>query len=152
MDVMMLDPTDDINALVPLLSEWGESAGGYAMPMDMQSVLSTLKMFTSKKGSAVLVLVDGESVKGFMGIYRSSNHLGRGHIARECLYFVSQKARRHAKRLISAAEEWAKGNGCSHLVLTASRLANPELFSRVERFYAACEFSIFETSFIKEIH
>ena len=45
---------------------------------------------------------------------------------------------------------WAKENGCSHIIMTASNLAS-EMYDKVCNLYQRMGMELFETSFIQEI-
>lgn len=151
MEIAILEPADGIEMLVPLLTEWEEVAGGFGVHLSWPTTRATINNMVHSGGSDVLVLMLGDQAVGFMGILLRSNHVGSGLIAQECLYFVSPQHRHSARRLVTAAEKWAKSRGASHLVLTASALANPEGSGRVARYYQALGFAPYETTWIKGV-
>ncbi len=126
MKVMLFDPTDDIETLRPLLQEWKLLANGseFNFPLDVDITMQTARSMVTGTSSELLVAVDSDGmVWGFIGAIFKNSHVGPGLIANECLFFVSLKKKGCGISLLRAFRRLAKGRGCSHMILNASRLA-----------------------------
>lgn len=127
MNVVILDYEDDLNRLRGIGAEWMELAvqnNIFAIPLDMEHGLNTLRNLVLSQSGDVLALVNGENdIKGFMGLSYQQNHVGPGLQAHECFFYVARDSRRHGIPLMLAAEKLAKAKGCSHMIMNASRLA-----------------------------
>jgi GNAT superfamily N-acetyltransferase len=100
--------------------------------------------------SDVLVLMDGDEPVGLLGIFATNSFLGRQLMALEKYWYVMRSKRLAGYMLINAAQEWAKEHRCSHLIMSASRLASG-MHDKVCKFYRSRGFKDFETSFIIEV-
>jgi len=148
MNVMILDISDDINMLVPIGREWATAAHGaeYGLPIDVDIAKATMHQLQMRSDGDVLVLMDGDQVRGFMGLSYQPNHVGSGLIANECLFYVDQSARSGGIKLIHSARKLAKIKGCNFFFLNASRVAGDG--DRSGALYERLGFKHFESSYM----
>ena len=151
MEVMILDPTDDAEMLRPLWAEWEAAHNGadFGYPIDINIGLDTMRRLIKQSDGDVLVLADGHSVKGFLGLLYGLNHVGPGKIANECCFFVSSAARGGGVRLIHAAEKLASAKGCNFLRLNASSIAGNA--DRSGKLFEHCGYPKFQSSYLKAL-
>jgi hypothetical protein len=90
--------------------------------------------------------MDGNAVRGFMGLSYQLNHVGPGLIANECLFYVAQSARSGGIKLIRAAQKLATGKGCNFFFLNASRIAGDG--DRSGALYSRMGFRHFDSSYM----
>ncbi len=123
----------------------------YIIADDIDKYLSELLAMASGSDSNLLVLYDGETPIGYIGLRYFESPLGNQRIANEnYLYVLPEKRGLASMRLIRNAKFLAKHKGCSHLILNASNLAS-ELHDKVCRVYEKMGLVKFETSFIVEL-
>jgi hypothetical protein len=149
MNVMILDPSDDVEMLREIGNEWAALAHGsdYGMPVDVNIGLDTMRRLVMQSNGDVLVLMDGETVKGFMGLSYGLNHVGPGKIANECCFFVSETSRGGGLRIKNAAKKLAKSKGCNFVIWNASRIAGDA--DRSGKLYEHGGAVQFETSYLE---
>jgi len=151
MDVLILDIDDSVEMLRPLAEEWKSAALNidFKMELDINIGLATMSRLKNNESGDVLVLIINDEIKGFIGLTYSHNHVGKGLIANECCFFVSESARSGGLKLIKAAEKLAKHKGCSFLTLNASKIAGDA--DRSGTLYERLDYIQFEVAYIKEL-
>lgn len=149
MNVMVMDYTDDVEMLRDLGEEWKTLAHGieYGLPLDVNIWLDTMRRLVTQNNGDVIVLMDGETVKGSMGLSYRLNHVGPGKIANECTFFVSPSARGGGLRIKNAAKKLAKSKGCNFVIWNASRIAGDA--DRSGKLYEHGGAVQFETSYLE---
>jgi GNAT superfamily N-acetyltransferase len=149
MNVMILDTTDDVEMLREIGNEWAALAHGakFGLPLDVNIWLDTMRRLVMQGNGDVLVLMDGETVKGSMGLSYGLNHVGPGKIANECTFFVSPSARGGGLRMIPVAEKLAASKGCNFVFMNASNIAGDA--DRSGKLYGHCGYRPFESSHMK---
>ncbi|MFO1434580.1 MAG: GNAT family N-acetyltransferase [Candidatus Competibacteraceae bacterium] len=150
MNVIIMNPTDDINILRPLAEEWAKEvrAAEYDFPTDVGIGLDFMRGLMTRSDGDVLVLMDGEKVCGCMGLMYRPNHVGPGMIANESLFYLTQSARSGggAVELIQAARKVALSKGCNFFFLNASRMAGDA--DRSRKLYERMGFKHIESSYM----
>ena len=127
-----------------------ESVKDFGMTIDIEEHLDDLQEMIDADNKDLLVI--GDPPYGYMGIGTFKNPLGTELMANEHYWYIIPEKRRGmgAIRLMKAAQEWAISKGCSHLLMTASKLASG-LHDNVCKLYERTGFSHFETTYIKRI-
>ena len=127
-----------------------ESVADFGIEIDIKEHLNDLQDMINSDNKDLLVV--GDPPYGYMGISTFINPLGTELMANEHYWYIIPKRRRGmgAIRLMRAAQEWAITKGCSHLLMTASKLAS-DLHDNVCKLYEKTGFSHFETTYIKRI-
>ena len=148
MKVIIMNPTDDINILLPISEEWAKAAHAaeYGFPIDVGIGLDFLRGLMTRSDGDVLVLMDGKKVCGFMGLMYRPNHVGPGMIANESLFYVTPSARSGGVRLIQEARKVALSKGCNFFFLNASRMAGDT--DRSWKLYERMGFKHLESSYM----
>lgn len=144
---------EDIEALRGVAIEWRRTCCGeaFGLEVDVDTHLAELNELIVSEGKDLLLLSDGETVVGYMGICKFRNPLGQQFIANEQYWYVLEGRRgKGSVLLLHAGRTWAKEHGCTHLLMNASKLAS-KLHDSVCRLYERMGMLRFETSFIQEI-
>lgn len=153
MNIKIAKTVEQIESIRPLAIEWKEfcSCGKFGLEVDINEFLAGLMDLVNDDDSDLLLLVDNDDIVGIMGITKFQSPFGKEQVANEHYMFVKQgRSVTGGKRLIDAAQKWAKSKGCSHLMMNASNAAS-DLHNKVCMLYERIGMSKFETSYIKEI-
>ena len=135
--------------------EWKETrnANHLGLTIDTDIYLKKLAELIDRDDAALFLLLNLENKAiGYMAVESFYSPLDNQKIATEHYWYMLEKCRGGigAMRLLTAVQEWAKENGCSHLIMNASNLASG-LHDKVCKFYEKIGMTKFETSYIKEI-
>ena len=137
--------------LKPLIIEWAKEINGddFDMNIDPNCILADIERLVVSRDADVLLLVHDDEPIGYLGIIISRSPTNGARIANEHHWFVSKAHRGVAAiRLLKAARQWGKDRGCSHIILTASKLAS-NLHNRTCKLYERLGMQLFETSYIE---
>jgi len=143
----------DLMFIKAVALEWQDScnADSFGVTINANSYMAGIIDLISNKDTDVLLLCHEDEVVGYMGIERFSSPLGTQKIANEQYWYILPGTDNNgAVMLLKAAQQWAKGKGCSHLIMNASMLASDK-HDRLCGLYGAIGMKKFETSYIKEI-
>ena len=134
------------------LAECNASSFGLKAEVDKHlEDMNTIVNSPSLLDDLLLLINDKEQVVGYMGLRTFTSPLSDQVIANEHNYYVRPESRGHGGlRLFIEARKWAKENGCSHRIMTASRLAS-SLYERTCKLYEKMGMKEFETSYISEV-
>ena len=134
--------------------EWGQECNtdAFGMTTDMDSYLANMRDLIVGDDTELLLLIsDKGRVVGYMGVMMFFSPVGKQKwVAEHHLYIMADHRGSGALRLMIAAKDWAKEHGCTHLIMTASKLAS-DLHDKVCAFYKGVGMTHFETSYIQEI-
>jgi hypothetical protein len=153
MNIKIAKSVEQIESIRPLATEWKDfcTCDQFGLEVDINTFLAGLMDLVDGEKSDLLLLMDGDDIIGLMGITKFQSPFGKEQVANEHYMFIKQGCSvTGSTRLISAAQDWAKLKGCSHLIMNASNAAS-ELHDKVCKFYKRLGMNKFETSFIKEI-
>jgi len=118
---------------------------------DIDKYLNELGYMVLRPDADLIVLYDGETPVGYIGLRYFSSPLGSQMMAEEHFFFVIPEKRGLASmRLLKNAKYLAKLKGCSHIIFNASNLAS-ELHDKLCRVYEKMGFMKFETSYVTEL-
>jgi len=143
----------DIEALRPVARSWYDDThrNSFNVDIDIDAHLADLHKLIKSDGSDLLVLIDGISIVGYMGIETFTSPLSTQKIANEHYWYVLPEKRGiGSMRFIQLAQQWAKEKTCSHLIMNASNLAS-RAHNKVCQLYERLGMKKFETSYIAEI-
>jgi hypothetical protein len=76
--------------------------------------------------------------------------MGSQKLAVEKYWYVEKQYRIGGIQLLKQGYIWAKENGCSHIIMTASNLASG-MYDKICNLYQRMGMELFETSYIQEI-
>jgi GNAT superfamily N-acetyltransferase len=153
MNVITWNRLDLIYLLEPITLEWEKTSNGEEWNVDTVSedTIQELYRLVAGQRTDLLVLMDHNVPKGFIGMVQLESPVSQQKFANEHFWYVMEEARGiGSMRLVKHAEAWAKEKGCSHLIMTASTLAS-DLHDRICRLYVRRGMDKFETSYIKEV-
>ena len=127
-----------------------ESVKDFGMEIDIEEHLDDLQNMIDSDTADLLVL--GDPPVGYMGLTTFKNPLGTELFANEHYWYIIPEKRRGMGtiRLMRAAQEWVISKGCTHILMTASKLAS-DLHDNVCKLYEKTGFEHFETTYIKRI-
>jgi len=145
---------DDIETLRPIVESWQENVQDNDFGIiadDIDKYLNELGYMVLRPDADLIVLYDGETPVGYIGLRYFSSPLGSQMMAEEHFFFVIPEKRGLASmRLLKNAKYLAKLKGCSHIIFNASNLAS-ELHDKLCRVYEKMGFMKFETSYVTEL-
>lgn len=154
MKVVKATNLGDIERLKPEALQWRDTCNGKVMGIDLdpETYFADLATLISRDDADLFLLVnEDDDVAGYIGVVSFNSPLGNQKMAQEHYWYVSGQNRGSGTMLlIRAIREWAKENGCSHLIMSASTLAS-EMHDRICRFYERIGMKKFETSYIQEV-
>lgn len=153
MNIEIAKTIEQIESIRPLAVEWKDfcSCDQFGLKVDVNAFLAGLMDLVDGSNSDLLLLVDNNDIIGIMGITKFQSPFGKEQVANEHYMFIKQGCSvTGGKRLIDAAQKWAKSKGCSHIIMNASNAAS-DLHDKVCSFYERLGLTKFETSYIKEI-
>ncbi len=144
----------NIDCMKHVALEWKETcnANDLGVTMDPEVYFKKLSTLIDRDDAALFLLLSPmNTVIGYVGVESFYSPLDNQKIANEHHFYILEANRgTGAMRLVHAVQEWAKENGCTHIVMTASNLASG-LHDKVCKFYEAIGMSKFETSFICQL-
>ena len=145
---------DDIETLRPIAESWQKNVQDNEFGIladDVDKFLAEIGMMAIKDDSDLLVLYDGETPIGYIGLRYFDSPLGNQKIANEHYFYVVPEKRGLARmRLIKNAKYLAGLKGCSKIIFNASNLAS-DLHDKVCRVYEKMGMKLFETSYLCEV-
>jgi GNAT superfamily N-acetyltransferase len=141
--------------LRPLAEKWlaESNASSFGLKADVEQHLKDmLNNMVYQDGNDLLILQnDKDEVVGYMGLSTFKSPISDQLIANEHNYYVRPESRgAGGLRLLIEARKWAKGQGCSHLIMNASNLAS-DLHDKVCTLYQKMNMKHFESSYISEV-
>ncbi len=144
----------EIEPIKPIALQWKAECNGETMGIHLEPDVYFSKLaelITRDDADLLLLLTNAGKVVGYMGVEIFFSPLGNQKIANEHNWYILEDHRGSgAMRMVRAIKEWAKEQGCSHLIMTASTLAS-DLHDKVCGFYESIGMKKFETSYIQEI-
>ncbi|HEX6533014.1 MAG TPA: GNAT family N-acetyltransferase [Gemmatimonadaceae bacterium] len=104
---------DDADAIAELITQLGYPTTAPEVPERLAAL--------DAESDALLLAVDGESALGLMGLHRHRVAHRRGPVAYITLMVIASGARGNGvgRRLVEAAEAWARDRGCERLTVTS---------------------------------
>ncbi|MBE3139368.1 MAG: GNAT family N-acetyltransferase [Thermoplasmata archaeon] len=151
MDIKLFN--DDIEKLRPISESWLNDSldNPFGLKMDIENHLQDLKSMASNNMSTVLALYDGEKPVGYMALRIFDSPTTGSKIANEHFWYVLPDNRKIGSiKMIKIAKMWAKLNGCSHIIFTASNAAS-KVHDKLCDLYEKLGFMKLETQFIQEL-
>ena len=123
----------------------------FGLKVTADNVIADSKEWLKTGMGTIIALVDEEGqYVGFMTVYCVTDFLGDRPVAFEKYWYVRPDYRPFAVLMLNRAKKWAKENGASHFVSSASMAAS-DRHGALCRFYASQKMKLFETSFICEL-
>ncbi len=147
---MTIEPAKNIEVIRPLLEEWGNEEVGesFGVQTNLEFAMAEMTQWIEEPGSDVLVATHEEPV-GFIALFTAPSFLGKQLFAVEKYWYVHPRANCGLQLLVEA-QAWAREHDCSHLMMSASKIAG-SMYQKVCRFYERSGFVLVESSFIKEV-
>jgi len=139
--------------LTPLAEMWTKEADSdFGIDIDVETHIADMQSLIDRDNATLLCLHSDEGViVGYLGMVVFDNPIGVGMIASEHNWFVHPDHRGMGSiKLLRAAQQWAKDQGCAHVVFNASKLASG-LHDTICSIYERLGMKHFETSYISEV-
>jgi len=148
---MKIVETKDITTIRPLYDAWLAIANGEEFGLDLDPVVADTNAQTIiESGGSLLVAYDeDDSPVGFFALSPMPSAFGRQLLAVETMWFALPNAQKAGLALLKEARLWAEENGCSHLMISGSRLAS-DLHDKVCSFCERIGAKQFETVYLME--
>ena len=149
---MRILETKDINTIRPLYDAWASIAHGddFGLDIDLEVADANMQKLLSLEGALLVAYGDDDKVEGFFALCPMPSFFGKQTIAMETMWFALPNAHRAGPALFKAARKWTKENGCSHLMVSGSKLAS-DLHDKVCLFCERAGANWFETVYLLEI-
>jgi hypothetical protein len=149
---MKIELTNDVESLIPLFEEWKNEQNnvGLGIHVDTDTVVQDVHKWLDNCGGTIITASVEDAMVGFLVLVTIPSEFGEQMWAAEKGWYVRPHIHHAGALLFKKAQLWAKENGCSHLVMTASYLAS-DVHDMVCRFYEVMNMKKFETSYIKEL-
>ena len=149
---MKLEYVTDIEVFRPLGELWMQQHNGdeFGIDITVEDVMADAKEVLASGAGVVIGAKDDDEWVGFMLVFTTECFLGLQMIAVEKYWFAKPNALKAAPLMLIKARAWAREEGCSHLIMSASNLASNK-HDKVCRFYERKGLRLFETSYICEV-
>ena len=150
---MRIEIVTDIEVFRPLGELWMQQHNGknFGFNITVDDVMADAKaLIDSGAGACIGANFKAEWV-GFMLLFMTQSFLGPQTIAVEKYWFAKPEQPMAGPLMLREARLWAKRQGCSHLIMSASNLASA-MHDKVCEFYEKAKLMKFETSYITEIN
>jgi len=123
----------------------------YGFDVTVDAIIADSKDWLATGMGAAIALVDDEAgYVGFMSIYHTLGFLGLGTVAYEKYWYIMPGYRNGAILMFNEAKRWAKKQGASHLIMSASKMASNK-YDDLCAFYNRFGMQLFEKSYICEV-
>lgn len=123
----------------------------YGFKVTVDGIIADSKEWLASGLGAVIALVHEEKgYVGFMTVYCCEKFLGNDPIAFEKYWYVMPQYRIGAIRMLNEAKKWAKQQGATHIVLSASAMASG-MYDKLCELYERLGMQVFEKSYVCRI-
>jgi len=116
---------------------------------DPDQLAATVTALITEDRSAVLVLDDGTTIAGMIGLIAAPHFLARDVVAGEVFWYVDPAARGGGIRLWRAAEAWAVAKGAVTMQMIAPATGDPD--DRLAAVYVRRGYTVLETNYIRRL-
>ena len=150
---MRIVESKDANDIRMLAEEWLKIANGqeFNLDLDYDVSIDNLAVVLQSGGTILLAYEDDEDIPvGFFALSPMQSFFGKQLIAMETMWFCLPNAHRAGPALLRAAKEWAIEKGCSHLMISGSKLAS-DMHDKVCHFCERSGGKQFETVYLIEV-
>lgn len=145
-----VDNPDDLREVG---ESWLEEAKGeeFGFEISIDGIISDSKNWLATGMGAVIGLCDNQGrYVGFMTVYHVPDFMAVNHVAFEKYWYVMPDFRYGALRMLSEAKSWAKEQGATNLILSASAMAS-DMYNSLCQLYQRYGMKVFEKSYICEL-
>jgi hypothetical protein len=150
---MRIKHVEDIEVLREVGEYWlAEHRGAeYGFNVNVDAIIADSKEWLATGQGTVIALYDEDpGYVGFMTVYCTREFMGDHVIAFEKYWYVMPSYRSGALQMLHTAEFWAKQQGATHLVLSASAMAS-DMYDNLCALYERLNMRVFEKSYISEL-
>lgn len=141
---------DDPEVLREVGEAWLEESKGeeFGFAISVDGIISDSKAWLATGMGVIIGLVDctGKYV-GFMTVYHEPRFMAINHVAFEKYWYVMPDYRYGALKMLSEAKLWAKMQGATSLILSASAMAS-DMYNNLCQLYQRYGLKVFEKSYI----
>jgi hypothetical protein len=142
--VITVEYSRDPRVLGGLAEKWlrESQTARFGLNASVSAAMDDLKGWLDKRdGTIILARKRGEPC-GFLAVFRIKSFLSDDFVALEKYWYGHPML-----RLLKEARKWARTNGCTHLIASASHLASSR-YDGICRLYERLGLEKFETSYI----
>lgn len=149
---MRIDESQNATLVRPLLERWSEICRGaeFGLDFSVDGVERDLQARLDLGDGTLILAYDGIELVGFFAVFKTKSSLSEQPIAVETFWFAVPNHKLAGPALFHNARLWAKNHGCTHLVVSGSRLASG-LHDKVCSFCERVGMKPFETVYIGEV-
>ena len=150
---MRIVESKDVNDIRMLAEEWLKIANDDEFNLDLDYDIAIENLATVIKTGGTILLAcedDSDIAVGFFALSPMSSFFGKQLIAMETMWFCLPNAHRAGPALLRAAKQWAIEHGCSHLMISGSRLAS-DMHDKVCHFCERSGGKQFETVYLMKV-
>ena len=150
---MRIVESKDAAEIRPLYDAWLSISKGveFGLDIDVDFTDENLQKILVTGGSLLVAYDDEDKPVGFFAISPIQSFFGRQMIAMEAMWFCLPNAHRAGPALLKEARQWSKEHGCSHLMISGSRLAS-DMHDSVCHFCERVGGKHFETVYLMEVN
>lgn len=147
--IVRIDESKDVTKVRTLLGQWEKICHGsqFGLAVSVAGVERDLQARLDLGDGVLLIAYDGIEPVGFFAVFKGKSSLSDQTLAVETFWFALPNRKLAGPALFHAAKAWAKSHGCTHLVVSASRLAS-DLHDKVCSFCEKVGMKPFETVYI----
>lgn len=125
-----------------------EAYGEYDALYDPNTVIETIKAYSSTNAGTAFLLIDGDVCQGIMFGTTIKSMVNQKTIFQEVIWYVNEPFRRHGVRLLREAEKMLKLQGVSIMIMAVLENSKTE---KIKAFYERLGFRPMETHFVRDI-
>jgi GNAT superfamily N-acetyltransferase len=143
----------DVEPLLPCIVSYKRECKVDEFGLDAEPIelVKTLIELIEGEDSTLFVLMDNDSVVGFIGVMTGKFPFSQKRYGCEYYWYILPPYRGvSSMRLFRAAVEWSKQRGCSHFISTASRAAS-SLYEKVVDIYESIGMKHYASDYIMDI-
>ena len=147
---MQIKQCTNADILFPLMQSWKETCNDetFGLLANVEWTIKHLDEIINRPGSAIFAMLDdNESAVGMIGVILFPSPISINIIAQEHFWYVMPEYRSGGIRLFKTAIRWAKSQGASHFMSSASMLAS-NLHDKVCSLYERLGMKKYETTYI----
>lgn len=149
---MRIEYLQNAELVRPLLERWEHvcRAEEYGFTVCVDAAIDDLQRWLGREPGTLICGYDGDEMIGFLAVFAINSTIGPDRVAIEKYWYADPNHKFAGPRLFNAAADWARDNGCSHLIVAASNLSSLHHDS-VARFCEKLGMHLFETTYICEV-
>ena len=150
---MRIEQVQDVEILRPILAyrQAHSTAAEFGIETSMEQGLADLARAQELFAGAIFVCYDGPEAVGCLVVNAAPNFFGPQQIAVVKYWYAMPNTVTAGPSLMKAAFQWAKEQGCSHLLSNATEFFAVPKSDKVAHFYERIGMKLLERVYIAEV-